>query len=75
MDVRVGLSRKLNAEELMLLNGGVGEECFPGGPDSKMSACNAGDLGLTPGSGISPREGNSNPLQYSYLENSMDGGG
>ena len=37
-----------------------------------MSACNAGDLGLIPGSGISPGEGNSNPLQYSCLENSMD---
>ena len=37
MDVRVGLSRNLNAEELMLLNCGVGEECFPGGPDSKIS--------------------------------------
>ena len=33
------------------------------------SACNAGDLGLIPGSGRSPGEGNGNPLQYSYLEN------
>ena len=38
----------------------------------KESACNAGDLGLTPGSGRSPGEGNGNPLQYSCLENSMD---
>ena len=38
------------------------------------SACNAGDLGLIPGSGRSPGEGNGNPLQYSCLENSMDGG-
>ena len=39
-----------------------------------MSACNAGDLGSIPGSGRSPGEGNGNPLQYSGLENPMDGG-
>ena len=39
-----------------------------------MSACNAGDLGSIPGSGRSPGEGNDNPLQYSCLENPMDGG-
>ena len=39
-----------------------------------MSACNAGDLGLIPGSGRSPGEGNGNPLQYSCLENPLDGG-
>ena len=38
------------------------------------SACNVGDLGLILGLGISPGEGNGNPLQYSCLENSMDGG-
>ena len=38
---------------------------FPGGSDGKESAYNAGDLGWIPGSGISPREGNSYPLQYS----------
>ena len=32
-----------------------------------------GDLGSIPGSGRSPREGNGNPLQYSCLENPMDG--
>ena len=47
---------------------------FSGGSDSKASACNAGDQGLIPGSGRSPGEGNGNPLQYSCLENSMDGG-
>ena len=47
---------------------------FPGGSDSKESACNAGDMSLIPGSGRSPGEGNGNPLQYSYLENSMDRG-
>ena len=43
-------------------------------PHGKESACNAGDLGLIPGSGRSPGEGNSNPLQYSCLENPMEGG-
>ena len=47
---------------------------LPGGSDRKESACNAGDLGLIPGSGRSPGEGNGNLLQYSCLENSMDGG-
>ena len=46
----------------------------PGGSDGKASACNAGDLGSIPGSGRSPGEGNGNPLQYSCLQNSMDGG-
>ena len=45
-----------------------------GGSEVKASACNAGDLGSIPGSGTSPGEGNGNPLQYSCLENPMDGG-
>ena len=47
---------------------------FPGGSDGKASARNAGDPGSIPGLGRSPGEGNGNPLQYSCLENSMDGG-
>ena len=47
---------------------------FPGGSDGIESACNAGDLGSNPGSWRSPGEGNGNPLQYSCLENFMDGG-
>ena len=47
---------------------------FTGDSDSKESACSVGDLGLIPGSGRSPGEGNSNPLQYSCLGNPMDGG-
>jgi len=47
---------------------------FPGSSDGKESACNAGDLGLIPGSGRSPGEGNGYPLQYSCLEYSMDRG-
>ena len=44
---------------------------FPGGSEVKASACDAGDLGLIPGSGRSSGEGNGNPLQYSCLENPM----
>ena len=40
----------------------------------KESTCSAGDLGLIPGLGRSPGEGNGNPLQCSCLENSMDRG-
>ena len=42
------------------------------GSDGKESACNVGDPGSAPGSGRSPGEGNGNPLQYSFPENSMD---
>ena len=44
-----------------------------GGSEVKASASNAGDQGSIPGSGRSPGEGNGNPLQYSCLENPMDG--
>ena len=47
---------------------------FLGGSDSKESTCNAGDVGSIPGSGRSPGERNGNPLQYSYLENSINRG-
>ena len=40
----------------------------------KASVCNVGDLGLIPQSGRFSGEGNGNPLQYSSLENPMDGG-
>ena len=40
----------------------------------KATACDAGDLGLIPGLGRSPGEGNGTPLQHSCLENPMDGG-
>ena len=45
---------------------------FPSGSDGKDSACDAGHPGSIPGSGGFPGEGNSYPLQYSCLENSMD---
>ena len=50
---------------------------FPGGPVVKnppASAGDIGDMGSIPGLGRSPGEGNGNPLQYSCLENPMDGG-
>ena len=44
------------------------------GPVVKNLPFNAGDTGLSPGSGRSPRKGNGNPLQYSCLENPLDRG-
>ena len=45
-----------------------------GGSNCQESTYNAGDLGLIPGSGRRPGEGNGYPLQHSYLENSLDKG-
>ena len=50
---------------------------FPGGTVGKIppaSARDTGDAGWIPGPGRSSRVGNGNPLQYSCLENSTDGG-
>ena len=47
---------------------------FPLSSVGTESACNVGDPGLIPGLGRAPGEGNGNPLQYSCLENPMDGG-
>ena len=47
---------------------------LPGGSDSEESSHNAGAMGLIPGSGRSPGEGNGKPLQYSCLENPIDRG-
>ena len=60
-------SQTVGIERLLLSFG------FPGGSDGKASACNAGDLGSISGLGRSPGEGNGNSLQYSCLENSMEG--
>ena len=46
---------------------------FPCGLDGNASVYNAGDPGLIPESGRASGEGNGNPLQYSCLENPMDG--
>ena len=45
---------------------------FPGSSAGKESACNAGELGLIPGLGRFPGEGNGYPFQYSGLAKSMD---
>ena len=47
---------------------------FSGDSDGKEYACNVGDLHSITGLGRSPGEGNSNPLQYSFLQNCMDRG-
>ena len=47
---------------------------FPGGSVAKNPPANAGNAGLTPGSGRSSGEANGNPLQYSCLGNPMDRG-
>ena len=52
----------------------LNQSAFLHSPVGKASARNAGDLGLIPGSGSSPGEGNGNPIQYSCLENPMDRG-
>ena len=62
----------MNMQALSLRTTFLYWEGFPGVSDGKESACNVGELGLIPGLGRSPREGNGNPLQYSCLENSMD---
>ena len=45
---------------------GKGKQGFPGSSTGKESTCNAGDPGLIPGSGRSPREGIGYPVQYSW---------
>ena len=47
---------------------------FPGGSDTKESACNAGDACLIPGSGRAPGEQNGYPFRYFCLENLIDKG-
>ena len=47
---------------------------FPGDSAVKNLPANAGDASSVPGSERSPREGNGNPFQYSYLGNPMDRG-
>ena len=47
---------------------------FPGGSNGRASAYNMGDPSSIPGSGRSSGEGNGHPLQYSWLENSVDRG-
>ena len=60
---------KLDSEEFLCIYSD-----FPGGSDGKTSAYNAGDPCSIPVWGRSFGEGNGTPLQYSCLENPMDGG-
>ena len=66
-DDMVRYHHQLNGYEFEQTLGDNGS--FPSGSDSKESACNVGDWGSIPG------EANGNPLQYSCLENLIDGGG
>ena len=68
----VGLELLSIATSNELMNLGIHQ--FPGGLEGKASVCNEGDLGSIPESGRSPGEGKGTPLQYSCLENPMDGG-
>ena len=69
------IQQQQSPEPLCVISAAVtASEGFPGGSDCKESACNAGDLGSTPGSGRSPGGGRGNPLQCSCLENPVDRG-
>ena len=57
----------------MFLKWSLRQGGFPSGSEVKVSAWNAGDLGSIPGLGRCPGEGNGTPLQYSCLENPMEG--
>ena len=59
----------LDVQEHARIRSGQTNLGFPGGLDGKESACNAGDLGLIPGSGRSLGGGHGYPLQYSRLKN------
>ena len=59
--------------QLFILYGTIANY-FPGSSEGKVSAYNSEDPGSIPESGRSSEEGNGNPLQYSCLENPMDGG-
>ena len=63
--------KNLNILNLFLL---ISRWGFPHSSLGKESACSTGDPGSTPGLGRFPGEGNGYPLQYSCLENPMDGG-
>ena len=64
----------IQEEDIIIVNIFAPNMGFPCSLVGKESACNAGDLGLIPGLGRLPGEGNGNPLWYSCLENLMDRG-
>ena len=69
-----GKCKTLNIKPSVCLVGIFHVCTSPDVSDGNLSICNAEDLGLIPGSGRSPGEGSSYPLQHSCLENSMDTG-
>ena len=72
MDFRILRSKKkikIKITRQEVVNGIVS---FPGGSAVKNPPANAGDRGLIPGSGRTPGAGHGSPLQYSFLEKSMD---
>ena len=71
VDSTLALIKRLNQFQRINLILSLG---FHSGSEGKAPACNVGDPGSIPGLGSSPREGNGNPLQYSCMENPMDGG-
>ena len=70
----ISQKRKQNSKVFSDLSEATSLMGFPGGSVGKESPCNAGDVGLTPGSERSPGGGHGNPLQYSCLENPRDRG-
>ena len=71
--LRVGCLRGQTTKICTLAGGQPGKTCsWYGGSAGKESTCYVGDVGLIPGLGRSPGEGNSYPLQYSGLESFMD---
>ena len=78
MDLEIIILSEVSQREIQNLKNDTGKikndtGDFPGGSDGKASVYNVGDVGLIPGSGRFLGEGNGNPLQYSCLENPMDG--
>ena len=63
-----------DSSEAPLASSETFSESFLGGSGGKESACHVRNLGLIPGSGRYPGEGNGYPLQYSCLENFMGSG-
>ena len=66
--------RCVDMHVVQMLSSHRGQLESTGGSDGKESACTSGDPGLIPGSERSPGAGHGNPLQYSWLKNSMDRG-
>ena len=71
---RKGSGRNLKVNLMGKKSNVTNDRGFPGGSAVKNPPANAGDMGLIPGLGRFPGEGNGNPVRYSCLGNSMDRG-